>query len=553
MDRRAQVATIYAAAAVLALLGWREFEFLTDDAYISFRYLSNAMAGRGLVWNPAPFLPVEGYTNFGWIALLGSVWWATGIEPPAAANTISLLLGLATLAITMRLLLRIALPQAKPDTDGTVWHMPIVALALLGVVSNRTYLAWLSSGLETALFNFAVTAWVCLALERRAAPSELRTRFTAWGLGFAAALAALTRPDGWLLVAGSGLLYLQDLSERRSFEETCVDAAPLAFPLLHLLWRRSYYGEWLPNTYYAKHLDAWPESGLRYAASFAIEYAAWIWLLAFAVWLARSRSLSKRAVVVVAVLAGHFGYYTFRVGGDHFEYRVYSHLVPLLFTSFVWMMFQSRFSARTIAASLGIWILLSLPIPWMHHSLTRDLDTREATHVLLEPVAPHLPVPFRWLAEPFDQLQAWLIPHHVGMRHREHATFPLVLARTLPSREEGSAIHWDSRTVIAAGSVGYISWVLPNVAILDSLGLNDYVIARTPPPPSERRKMAHDRLAPTSYLKCFEPNGRIERRVLYIEPRKSPLTDEAIQNCEHHWRDFITRHNAALAAGLTPP
>ena len=30
----------------------------------------------------------------------------------------------------------------------------------------------------------------------------------------------------------------------------------------------------------------------------------------------------------------NFAYYTLRVGGDHFEYRVYAHLVPLAFASF---------------------------------------------------------------------------------------------------------------------------------------------------------------------------------------------------------------------------
>ena len=50
--------------------GWHLFYFLTDDAYITFRYVSNSLAGRGLVWNPAPFRPVEGYTSFLWAIVL---------------------------------------------------------------------------------------------------------------------------------------------------------------------------------------------------------------------------------------------------------------------------------------------------------------------------------------------------------------------------------------------------------------------------------------------------------------------------------------------------
>ena len=35
----------------------------------------------------------------------------------------------------------------------------------------------------------------------------------------------------------------------------------------HYLFRYAYYGEWLPNTYYAKHVRPWYESGFRYLYS----------------------------------------------------------------------------------------------------------------------------------------------------------------------------------------------------------------------------------------------------------------------------------------------
>src|SRR5438093_8754 len=44
--------------------------FVTDDAFISFRYAKNLVSGYGLVFNPGE--KVEGYTNFLWTVLLGS-------------------------------------------------------------------------------------------------------------------------------------------------------------------------------------------------------------------------------------------------------------------------------------------------------------------------------------------------------------------------------------------------------------------------------------------------------------------------------------------------
>ena len=39
----------------------------------------------------------------------------------------------------------------------------------------------------------------------------------------------------------------------------------------HFLFRYAYYGEWLPNTYYAKHVRPWYESGFRYLWAAALE------------------------------------------------------------------------------------------------------------------------------------------------------------------------------------------------------------------------------------------------------------------------------------------
>ena len=66
------------ALAVAAFAGsvvrWQQWWLLIDDAHISFRYMSNELLGHGLVWNPAPFEPVEGYTSFSWVVLLAPVW-----------------------------------------------------------------------------------------------------------------------------------------------------------------------------------------------------------------------------------------------------------------------------------------------------------------------------------------------------------------------------------------------------------------------------------------------------------------------------------------------
>jgi len=415
--------------------------------------------------------------------------------------------------------------------------LPIV---LLGIVSNRTWLVWSSSGLETALFGFAFVAWVLLALRDPGA----RTRAWAFALTSAAAAAALTRPDGWLAVLGSLALFALELRRGGWPGPARLTAwSPLGLPALHLLWRHATYGQWLPNSYYAKQLGPWPESGWRYAASFALEYALWFWALLVGIALLqmwrRTRRLRPPAHVAVAlgVVVAHFLYYTLIVGGDHFEYRVYAHLVPLLLLAAGWSAARLAAPPAASVAALATFVALSWPIPWAHHFAAQQQNGREATHRMVVPVTPLLPAIFAPVARPFDTLQAWLIPRHVGMRHREHEVFLEWVQQVLPSREVGARIGWDDRPVAVAGNVRWLGWVLPNVAIIDMVGLNDYVVARTPPPDDGLRMMAHDRVAPPAYLACFRPNvrlpggGRVE-----VVPRPVPLDDATIRACERSWR-----------------
>ncbi len=526
--------------AVAAYVGWSTFWFLTDDAFITFRYISNHMRGWGYTWNPPPFRPVEGYSNFLWMVLLEGVWRLTGVEPPDAANPVSLLLAYGTLALGFTWVWRMALPPALER------HRFALAVAVLvGVLSNRTFLAWMSSGLETALFTFCTTLWIVATLElgRGGGPRALAVSCTA------AALTALTRPDGQLMVLASGLLAVGYFLAAAPRGRWMLAGLPLLLDAVHLLWRHATYGEWVPNTYFAKHVEAWPESGLRYALSFVLEYALWSWLVVGgAATVAVLRRLGWRRVVsavsarpgtvtVVAVLAAHFAYYTLIIGGDHFEYRIYAHLVLPLMVSFVGFLAWLDASPRSAAICGGLFLLLSLPLPWVHYARTHTLTTRESTHLLFQPVADAFPPGVSAYARLFDAQQQWLVRHHVGLRHQEHKILYEFQRQILPPREVGEQLKFGdptTRLVLVWKTVGVPSWAMPEVVILDYFGLNDRVVARTPVSTTQRenRLMAHDRQPPPGYFDCFEPNLARKGGQFVVASRREPLTDERIRECE---------------------
>ena len=530
------LATIFVLSLLGTAVGWNMFWFLCDDAYIAFRYVSNSQAGWGYTWNPPPFLPVEGYSSFLWVALLDGVWRITGMEPPQAASVLSLVSALLTVPLVMWLAWCVPLSERLAP-----YRTAVVALVMLGTLTNRTWLAWTSSGLETPLFTLLVLLWAAIGL------SMPISRRTLVALGVAASLLELCRPDGLLFWGMTGLAvgwWLWRQAER--VPQDALALVPLVGPLLHVGWRWSTYGALLPNTYYAKQVAAWPQAGSIYLASFLMEYAFFVWAAVAlagtvgALWHARERLAAPSGVRVLVVmgLIGQFAYYTLRVGGDHFEYRVYVHLVPLLWISLPWLWDRLRWRAELALPWMAGMFLLGLVIPWSHWSLTHDRLTRDETRMMRVAVAPHLPSVLHPWTSRFDEAQHWLITRWVGMRHQEHAVYGQHQRERYPSREEGSKLLLGDYNAYVRGGAGYPGWVLPNVIILDQYGLNDFVVARNPKPPEDRRRMAHDREPPPGYHACFKPNVRLgPDKHMVVRRRHRPLTAEAVLACDLKYRE----------------
>jgi len=107
------------------------------------------------------------------------------------------------------------------------------------------------------------------------------------------------------------------------------------------------------------------------------------------------------------------------------------------------------------------------------------------------------------------------------------------------TRAQGIRIKRDDFPVAVISTVGMPAWTLPYVNIVDSLGLNDYVIARAKVSSSnENRQMAHDRRPPEGYIGAFRANVRIEPNGhLVIEKRIQELTAQDIIQIEKKWRE----------------
>ncbi len=275
-----------AAACLLASFLFAR-RFFHDDAFITLRYASRVLQGDGLSWTSGA--PVEGYTHPLWLLQLIALG-GLGLDLEGAARGLGIAytVGLTALWLHARL-----------------WAPPLYMLLL-----HAGFALWMVSGLESASFSFfCVLAFI---LSRRGAasmPHGVR-------LGLVVAAAALTRPEG----LGVTVIVAAWLALHRQFRSLAGLAAGFSLPFLaHLLFRRLYFGDFLPNTAYAKLGVYEPWSALLRAADLLSgQWETWLpfALTASAAGLAGGRR--KLLLYSAALAAPTFASYLV-AGGDHMQ------------------------------------------------------------------------------------------------------------------------------------------------------------------------------------------------------------------------------------------
>ena len=535
----------------LALLAWMTSVswFLTDDAFISFRYVRNLLNGHGLVFNVGE--RVEGYSNFLWALELAAIWRVLGIPPEHAAPWLSVLFTALTFALILWWIAR--LPGLR--MRGLVSWM---ALAL--VCGSAAFAVWTSGGgFETRQFTFfIVAAVVCLSLYRN----------RRWGLLAASvslALASLTRPEGPLIAACCfawfGALQLpaalnalrrasepQDVSLKSALSAMArrIDwrgllclIAPFALIVgAHFLFRYAYYGEWLPNTYYAKHVRPWYEAGFKYLWAAALETGLYMLLpLAWCAMKARWRGWRDASdggyALIMLIVAAHMLYLA-RLGGDLYEFRPMDFYWPLLAVPAAegiarlggWIADKLRQARTTIQrgqlrisadstqsqhSASPIWaclctLLLFVPVLFYANAIQGallfkdsvgaiELDEQNAGWLLAAPG-------MKALTSVSNDLRDALDRQSVGVRFAEHRGFTDLRIRQYQPYENMERGIIPDDAVMPNYSIGTLFYYLPELTAIDMSGLTDITVARTPirHKSNSKRQLAHDRLPPPGYL-----------------------------------------------------
>jgi hypothetical protein len=290
--------------------------FIQDDAFISYRYVRNFVNGRGLVFNPGE--RVEGYTNFLWIMLLALLA-SVGSNIILASKILGILSGCVVILLLYklsRLLMQSMFRSPDREIRKAAWFSPLFPPMLLA--ANGTFAYWSVSGLETVFFTAAVLFTVTLYFTNQRLMVVL------------AALSSLIRPEGVLVFA---VLILHKLVSQKGCFKPCL-LYSLGFLLLlmpYLIFKISYYGDLLPNSFYAKTglSIEYLRAGLAYFWLFLRHYGLWgvLYLLP----LVLSGRLGRKGRLILFFLYS-YTLYIIIIGGDVLSaHRFFLPLLPFLY------------------------------------------------------------------------------------------------------------------------------------------------------------------------------------------------------------------------------
>jgi hypothetical protein len=262
--------------------------WVSDDAYISFIYCRNLWEGNGLVFNIGE--KVEGFSNFLWTIVL-SLSFPLGMR----IEDFAIGLGICFYFFTLLAIKNPALILSY----SLFFHGAIFA----------------TSGLETALFGLLILVSYQLWKNQE------------WAmLALVSAILVLVRPDGAIFAVFHFIVFSIEFynGERMNLKLWRNRLSLLGFVILVFVFlgKVFYYGELVPNTYWAKAAEGeyWAQ-GFYYFFLFQKEYPAYALLLLIG--LIFSRSVYSYAILIYIT-------YVLYIGGDFMFARFIVPIIPVV-------------------------------------------------------------------------------------------------------------------------------------------------------------------------------------------------------------------------------
>lgn len=231
MNHALRKTTFFLVLPFFVLYSFYLTSFRPDDVFIYYRYAHNLASGDGIVFNPSE--KVEGVTSLLWTLLLALII-KVGARLETAAPLLSLACGLIVLS-------RLPILSAKLQGRSEVLTQDLCPV--VWVASSHPFAFWSYSGMETVLFALLLLLIIETVLEGSTNNLYL--------CGLLTSIATIVRPES--LSAIPALFAYVSYRYSRDWKAIGVWLGTVCVLIGAIfLFRFLYFGELLPNTYYAK-------------------------------------------------------------------------------------------------------------------------------------------------------------------------------------------------------------------------------------------------------------------------------------------------------------
>ncbi len=318
------------------------FNWIIDDLYIYFRYVHNFTQGNGIVFNKGEF--VEGFSSFSWLMILSLIK-SAGLPLEFSAKFTGLIFTFFSLICVYRIC---------NETGLSVYFIPSVILMLF----NLPFILWAVSGFEIMMFIYLLL--LCFQFIVRMNSDSSFSLL----LSFLIFLLSVSRPEG-IVFSVTMLIFIYAFSGNRMLTLKYLGIYSILFGAF-LFFRVFYFGDILPNTYYAKighNIVGYYEfrtykNGIFYILFFLKsnpQFLIFFLLLPFAFSKLKS---DKKFLFVVSIISVQFAFIIFSGGDWMVQYRFAVVSIPFLSLGTVYCISRLTISKVSRPAFIKLFTLL---------------------------------------------------------------------------------------------------------------------------------------------------------------------------------------------------
>lgn len=329
--------------------------FIQDDALISFRYAENFVSGKGLVYNDGE--KVEGYTNFLWV-MIESFFFTLNLPIITSVHLLSILFFIISLMLVYLL------------TDKLIENSLFSFFTLLLLGANPSFLAYATGGLETQLQALLVLI-TFLVYNKIYQSKQVEYKYY-FILSVVFIFILLNRLDSVILIflisISLVLLHFFKKEGEALKKLFLLYLLPILVIGYWLLWKKNYYGDILPNTFYVKAISS-DMSFLIFRGFFFVGlFGVLSFLLPMTYILFFNRKaffykkknisyLGTKTIMICYVLLHVL--YIIKVGGGFMEFRYFIQITPIIYIIISTFM---TFNMKRKAIYVGFLLLFVNPI-----------------------------------------------------------------------------------------------------------------------------------------------------------------------------------------------